>query len=156
MSSPDPSAAASRRSVIGAARTSSVQVTLEFPAVTAGNDARITVSVHDAARGEPISRALVTVLIRRTDGGEPDPAGIRATESAPGVYEATCRFAAAGEHTATARVLTGYDNAGTVSVSVRQDVTVAMRAADRRSRLLPLAVVGTAAMAAMMVVMIVL
>jgi len=155
MSSPDQSAAASRQTVIGAARNSDVQVTLEFPAVTAGNDARITVRVQDTARGQPISRAIVTVLIQGGDGGEPDPDRIQAIESAPGVYEATYRFTAAGVHTATTEVLPG-EEADALSVSVRQDVAAATHQAGRRSRLLPIAFVGTAAMAAMMVVMIVL
>jgi nitrogen fixation protein FixH len=149
-----PTTAVSTSSVIGEARTASARVTLEFPAVTVGQDATLLVRVLDAT-GAPISGVRVAVLLRH-DGADTTAVAVTAAESAPGVYEAAHRFPTAGVHTATAEVLTDQGNpSSVVSVAVRQEVlSGAMDGPSRRSRLLPIALLGTAAMAAMMVLMI--
>jgi hypothetical protein len=148
--------AVSTGSVIGEARTASARVTLEFPAVTVGQDATLVVRVFDAA-GAPISGVRVAVLLRHDDA-DTTAVAVTAAESAPGVYEAAHRFPTAGAYTATAMVLIDQRNPSSdVSVAVRQVLgSAAMDGPGRRSRFLPIALLGTAAMAAMMVLMIAL
>lgn len=151
-----PATAVSTSSVIGEARTASARVTLEFPAVTVGQDATLVVRVVDAA-GAPISGVRVAVLLRH-GGGDTTALAVTAAQSALGVYEAAHRFPTAGVHTATAEVLIDQGNpSSVVSVAVRQEVlSGAMDGPGRRSSFLPIALLGTAAMAAMMVLMIAL
>lgn len=143
-----------RTDVIGEARSPTLHVTLRVPAATAGDHAAITVIVRDAADEQPVSGARVTVLIRPPGEDAARPVVVQSAESAPGIYEAAYHFTTGGSHSLTAEVRAGAAETGAVSVSVLQYVTAATHPAQGRQRRLPLAVVGGAIMAAMMVVMI--
>jgi hypothetical protein len=147
------SARPSQASVVGEVRTATASVVLEFPAVAAGDNATILVTVRDAASGKPITGGTVRVLVRGAGSG----AGaiiVPVTHTMPGTFEATHRFETPGAYSATAEVLPDGGSAGAAArVTVRQEVAGAAQNHGRRSPHLAAGVLGGAAMVAMMVAM---
>jgi hypothetical protein len=142
----------SMESMIGEVRTAALHVTLEVQGFPAGGDARILVRVRDGATSDPVRDAIVRLVVE--PAGDAMSTILPVTQTAPGSYEATYRYTAPGAFKVMAEVLPdGGDARAVASVTIRQEAAPAIETSGRRSPLLAAGLLGSVAMAAMMVAM---
>jgi hypothetical protein len=142
----------SMESMIGEVRTAALHVTLEVQGFPAGGDARILVRVRDGATSDPVRDAIVRLVVE--PAGDAMSTILPVTQTAPGTYEATYRYTAPGAFKVMAEVLPdGGDARAVATLAVRREATPAIQTSGRRSPLLAAGLLGSVAMAAMMVAM---
>lgn len=136
-------------------RTDDLHAALEVPAAAPGEEVVLTVRLRETETAEPVSGADVTFTVVPAEQGE--DAQLQAGEAVEaGAYQVSHTFKETGSHEVTAEIRTGEGGTGSESVALTATHSVAPAASDgseRRSLLLPLAIIAGVGMAVVMVLM---